>query len=163
MFVISGLWHGANWTFIIWGALNGFYLVFAILTENLRKQFNHFIYLDRLPRLHRTLQIMITFGLSCFAWIFFRANSLHDANIIILKIISFSGPLYVGEWHHLLYGLSAIAFLLLVEFRRANPDQSYLPLKTSHKLKEQLVYSMLIIVILLIGVYDGGQFIYFQF
>src|ERR1035437_1138836 len=163
VFVISGLWHGANWTFIIWGALNGFYLVFAILTENWRKQFNHFIYLDTLPRLHRTLQIMITFGLSCFAWIFFRANSLHDAYSIILKIITFSGPVYVGEWHQLVYGLAAIAFLLLVEFRRANLGQSYLPLITNHWLKEQLVYIMLIIIILLIGVYDGGQFIYFQF
>jgi D-alanyl-lipoteichoic acid acyltransferase DltB (MBOAT superfamily) len=163
VFVISGLWHGASWTFVIWGALNGFYLVFAIVTENLRNRVNHFIHLDRHAGIHRTLQIIITFGLACFAWIFFRANSLHDAYNIIFKIVSFSGPFYVGEWHQLLYGFTAIGFLLLVEFRKANADLWYLPLKTNNRFKEQLVYTLLIIIILLIGVYDGGQFIYFQF
>jgi D-alanyl-lipoteichoic acid acyltransferase DltB (MBOAT superfamily) len=59
VFIISGLWHGANWTFIIWGALNGFYLVFAIITEKLRQCVNHAILLDRLPRVYKIVQITI--------------------------------------------------------------------------------------------------------
>jgi D-alanyl-lipoteichoic acid acyltransferase DltB (MBOAT superfamily) len=157
------LWHGANWTFIIWGALNGFYLVFAILTDTWRKRFNQIIHLDTLPRLQRTLQILITFGLSCIAWVFFRADSIDEAFKIILKIFTFNGPFFVGELHHLLYGLFAIAFLLVIEFGREYHSQSSLPFKTNHWLKEKLLYTLLILLILLIGVFDGGQFIYFQF
>jgi len=163
VFVISGLWHGANWTFIIWGALNGLYLVFAILTENWRKQFNHFICLTRFPRVHRIFQILLTFGLTCFAWIFFRASTINEAFTIIHKIFTFKGPFYVGEWHHLLFGIFTIFFLFIVEYGREIRNFGSLPFKNSHILREQLFYIMLILLILLIGVFDGGQFIYFQF
>jgi len=163
VFVISGLWHGANWTFIIWGALNGFYLVFAIMTDTWRKKFNQIINLYTLPRLQRTLQILITFGLSCFAWVFFRANSIDEAFNIILKIFTLKGPFFVGEWRHLLYGIFAIVFLLFIEYRTEYHSQSSLPFRTNHWLKEQLLYTLLLLLILLIGVFDGGQFIYFQF
>ena len=163
VFVISGLWHGANWTFIIWGALNGFYLVFAILTEKLRKRINHAMYIDRLPRLQNLLQIAITFSLVCLAWVFFRAGSSHEAFKIAFKIFAFEGPLYIGEWQQLLYGLSAIAFLLFIEFHNEFFSSNQLPFKTNNWFKEQLAYCLLIILILMVGVFDGGQFIYFQF
>jgi alginate O-acetyltransferase complex protein AlgI len=163
VFIISGLWHGANWTFIIWGALNGFYLVLANITKKLRQHINHAISLDRQPRLHTFLQITVTFGLACFAWVFFRAENTKEAFSIINKIFSFTGPFYVGEWQQLLYSLSAVAFLLLIEFRREFRKPGILPFKTNHWLKDQLLYAMLIIAILIAGVFDGGQFIYFQF
>ncbi len=75
VFAISGLWHGANWTYIIWGAINGFYLVFAIVTDKSRKRLSSLVYLDRMPKIHHALQILVTFVLACFAWIFFRANT----------------------------------------------------------------------------------------
>jgi D-alanyl-lipoteichoic acid acyltransferase DltB (MBOAT superfamily) len=163
VFVISGLWHGANWTFIAWGALNGFYLVFAILSEKIRKQINHFIYLDRLPRLNNLFQILITFILACFAWIFFRANSMQEAFGIVSQILIFNGPIYVGEWQHIVFGIAGIGFLLLIEIFREYTLHSTLPFVKNHWLKEQLAYSMLIILILTVGVFDGSQFIYFQF
>jgi len=163
VFVISGLWHGANWTFIIWGALNGFYLVTAIITEKLRKQVGHAIYLDRFPRLNNAIQIMITFILACFAWIFFRANNTSEAFLIVSKIMSFSGEIYIGEWQQLLYCMGAISFLLLIESKIEFRKQGQLPFQKSHWFREQLSYGLLIILILLIGVFDGGQFIYFQF
>ena len=163
VFVISGLWHGANWTFIIWGALNGFYLVFAIITKKWRNRLSQIIYLDRLPGLHKTLQILITFGLTCFAWIFFRANSTHEAFSIAKKIFTLNGPFYIGEWQQLLYGLSFISFLFFIEYRSEYHNPSPLPFKTNHWFKEQLAYAMLVVLILLVGVFDGGQFIYFQF
>jgi len=163
VFIISGLWHGANWTFIIWGALNGFYLVFAIVTEKLRQRLNHSILLDRVPRFHNFLQILLTFMLACFAWIFFRANSVDDAFLIIRHIAFLQGPLFIGEWQQLIYGFSGIAFLLLIEIRREYYLHSHLPFVTNHWLKEQLAYAMLIVLLLMVGVFDGGQFIYFQF
>jgi alginate O-acetyltransferase complex protein AlgI len=163
VFLVSGLWHGADWTFIIWGGLNGFYLIFALFTDKLRKQVNHAIYLDRLPVLQKSFQVIITFILVCFSWIFFRANSTSEAFIISKSIFQFNGPLFIGEWQQLLYGFQAIALLLLIEFRKEFYHPDPLPFRSKHWLKEQLAYATLIILILLVGVFDGGQFIYFQF
>jgi alginate O-acetyltransferase complex protein AlgI len=163
VFVISGLWHGANWTFIIWGALNGFYLVFAILTDNLRKKLSTFFFLDRLPKFHKLLQIFVTFGLVCLSWIFFRAENTTEALNIIKKMIFFQGPIYFGDLGQILYCIFGIVFLILIEFRREYINEGVLPFNTNYWLKEQLAYVSLIILILIVGVFDGGQFIYFQF
>jgi D-alanyl-lipoteichoic acid acyltransferase DltB (MBOAT superfamily) len=87
VFLISGLWHGASWTYVIWGALNGLYLVFAIITQKLRDKFNRLTGIVKVPKLSRLLQILITFMLSCLAWIFFRANNVSDAFLIITREI----------------------------------------------------------------------------
>ena len=163
VFAVSGLWHGANWTFIIWGALNGFYLVFAIITKKWRERFSNILFLNRLPEIERFFQILITFILSCFAWVFFRANSSTDAFIIFDKIFNFKGPLYIGEIQHLLLGVFAILLLLIFEFFQEYKTKILLPFKIYSLLKEELAYASLVIIILLFGVFDGGQFIYFQF
>jgi D-alanyl-lipoteichoic acid acyltransferase DltB (MBOAT superfamily) len=164
VFVVSGLWHGSNWTFIIWGALNGFYLVFALITQNWRKRLTHLIHLNRFPKLYNVFQILITFTFSCFAWIFFRANTAQDAFLIVKKIFSFKGPLYIGaESQQFIYCITSIAFLLVIEIQQEYYNHSSLPFKTNHWCKEQLAYGMLILLILIAGVFDGGQFIYFQF
>jgi D-alanyl-lipoteichoic acid acyltransferase DltB (MBOAT superfamily) len=87
-FLLSGLWHGANWTFVIWGGLNGFYLIFSLWTKEAREAFNHAIGLASRPRLHAFVSILITFGLTCFAWIFFRAHSFTDAMHVITAAVA---------------------------------------------------------------------------
>ncbi|MEP6508252.1 MAG: MBOAT family O-acyltransferase, partial [Gemmatimonadales bacterium] len=82
-FLISGLWHGANWTFVIWGALHGFYLIVSLMTVNLRASVARAVGLALRPALHNVVRILITFGLTTFAWIFFRANNLADAIHVI--------------------------------------------------------------------------------
>ncbi|NLF80287.1 MAG: MBOAT family protein, partial [Clostridia bacterium] len=123
-FLLSGLWHGANWTFVIWGGLNGAYLVLSLLSQNLRHKLVHAFALDRLPRLHRLLQVAITFGLICLAWVFFRANSFADALYMIramccdLNAVSFAafiafvrGASSFGMYN-LLLSLACIVLLL---------------------------------------------------
>ena len=88
VFILSGLWHGANWTYVIWGGLNGFYLVFAIWSVEYRKEFCRKIKLTSFPKFYRILRLVITFHLICFSWIFFRANSLSDAFYIIRHLFS---------------------------------------------------------------------------
>ncbi len=163
VFLISGLWHGANWTYIIWGALNGFYLVFAIISHEFRDKLNNITGLKKLPKFNTILQILITFILSCFAWIFFRANNVTDAFLIVKKILSLPGTLYIGDAQQLLYCFTSIVFLLMIEVRIEYFSHSQLPSTTKHWLKEPIAYVSLIILILLFGVFDGGQFIYFQF
>ena len=87
-FLLSGLWHGANWTFVIWGALNGFYLVFALMTKNARESVARATGLAARTRLHQTVRVLVTFALACFAWIFFRANTLSDALHVIRAAIA---------------------------------------------------------------------------
>jgi alginate O-acetyltransferase complex protein AlgI len=163
VFVISGLWHGANWTYIIWGTLNGFYLIFAIVTEKWRKGFNKLIQIDRVPKFHNVVQIVITFLLSCFAWIFFRANNTHDAFLIIQKIFSLNGSLFLDWSLIMLYSFFGIFFLLGVEFKKEYYKGSFSFMNHPSMIVRYSTYTFLCLTILLIGVFDGGQFIYFQF
>lgn len=82
-FMVSGLWHGASWTFIIWGALHGFYVVVFNLTKCLWERVSKLIRLTKSPGFERWIGIFSTFSLVSFAWIFFRANSLLDALNIV--------------------------------------------------------------------------------
>jgi D-alanyl-lipoteichoic acid acyltransferase DltB (MBOAT superfamily) len=84
-FTLSGLWHGSNWTYLVWGLLHGGYMVVSLLSAPLRKRF-HPASNPTLKSGWRWFQRIITFHLVCFAWIFFRANSLSDAGLVIARI-----------------------------------------------------------------------------
>lgn len=163
VFLISGLWHGANWTYIIWGALNGFYLVFAIVSQNFRNKINTLTGINKLPKLHHVLQVSTTFILASFAWIFFRANSVTDAFAIVKKIIMLKGPLFLSTPSMMAYSIIAILILFAVEFKNEYYKGSFTLFNNQNWLVRNLSYTVLILLILLIGVFDGGQFIYFQF
>ena len=75
VFVLSGLWHGANWTFAIWGSLHGVYMVLSNATRKWRRRMTTFFRIDRHPVIQRWIQVGVTFHLVLFAWVFFRANS----------------------------------------------------------------------------------------
>ena len=108
-FLISGLWHGANWTYIVWGALHGSYFVLSTLTEPLWKRFSALTPLDRLPRLQAAIAMLTTFLLVTFAWIFFRAASLRDALYIIQHLGSGWKSYLVQSWAILAEGFQKTA------------------------------------------------------
>ncbi|WP_310588829.1 MBOAT family O-acyltransferase [Dyadobacter flavalbus] len=161
VFVVSGLWHGANWTYIIWGALNGIYLVAAIILAKPKAAFNNWIGITGFPRIYLFVQIVTTFILICFTWIFFRANSISDAFKIIGRISRFEGSLYKNET--MFYGLMAIGILFISEFVPEYFPQYKLALRSENAAIRIGSYALIILLILSIGVFDGGQFIYFQF
>jgi D-alanyl-lipoteichoic acid acyltransferase DltB (MBOAT superfamily) len=163
VFAISGLWHGANWTYIIWGAINGFYLVFAIITETWRKRLNKLFYLHRMPNLHRWIQIVSTFILACFAWIFFRANSTEDAFLIMRKIFTEPGIPYKESITTYIYGIFGLGILMLKESHDEFFPNKYKFFESEKPIVSAFATALIIILILSIGVFDGGQFIYFQF
>jgi len=86
VFLVSGLWHGANWTFIIWGALHGFYLLFSIWTKDIRERLAGFTRIREFPTPRKYLRALVTFCLVLFAWVFFRANSVSDALYIVTNV-----------------------------------------------------------------------------
>ncbi len=163
VFLVSGLWHGANWTYIIWGAINGFYLVFALFTQNIRNSFVKALHLDKTPKLHHFIQIISTFVLACLAWIFFRANTLTDALFILKKIFTQGGAIYSDGPSMMIFCFSGILLLLAVEFKKEFYKGGFSFFNNDKWIIRNLSYAILVILILLIGVFDGGQFIYFQF
>lgn|SRR5690242_3877028 len=163
VFLISGLWHGANWTYVLWGAINGFYLVFAIITHQLRSKLDKLTGLSKNPKLHKAFNIIITFLLSCFAWIFFRANNIDDAFLIIKKVFTFKGPLFIQNPSMVIYSFTGIFILLFVDMKKEYYKGSFSFFNHQNWWVRNLSYATLVIIILLMGVFDGGQFIYFQF
>jgi D-alanyl-lipoteichoic acid acyltransferase DltB (MBOAT superfamily) len=173
VFLISGLWHGANWTFIIWGALNGFYLVFAEITKDIRNKINHAL------RISRTsfIPTITTFLLIAFAWIFFRANNLGSATYIIRHLFSEIPSELAGiikgtsEFQiknlgitpaQLFISLLLIVLLEVVHMYQRKKDISEI-FKAFPPYLRWSAYFAIVLSILFLGVFDDRQFIYFQF
>jgi D-alanyl-lipoteichoic acid acyltransferase DltB (MBOAT superfamily) len=164
-FLISGLWHGANWTFVIWGALHGFYMIFATWTKSIRKAFNKYTGISRLPGLEHVYQVIITVLLAWFAWIFFRANSIQDAFLVIKRIFEgipsgnlnlfyFSSDFYVA--------LSTIVLLLIIETLEERYDL-WNKLQTVSKTYKWIMLIALVLSIFILGKWEDIDFLYFQF
>jgi alginate O-acetyltransferase complex protein AlgI len=165
-FIISGLWHGANWTFVFWGALNGIYLVLGSMTEPLRNAAYRLTGLSPEGGVTRFFQIACTFALTCFAWIFFRANSLPDAwHIITHAWQPSSGTrLLVGNFSVFDAWVVIIAILVLEAVQLVQEYGPFQPrLRRLPVLVRWPVYYALLFFILMFGVFQHTQFIYFQF
>jgi hypothetical protein len=127
------------------------------------KKFNRITRIDKFRRLHTFLQVTTTFILACFAWIFFRANTVSEAFLIIKKIAAFKGPVFYEDLSTLGYSFLGIIFLLIVEFKQEYFPNSFLVLNHPRFAVRNIAYAFLVLLIILFGVFDGGQFIYFQF
>lgn len=161
VFLVSGLWHGANWTYVIWGALNGMYLIFAII----RKKYIDVHINPLLPSnsvVVKFFNLLVTFVLICFSWIFFRAETVQDAFLIVKKIVQLQGPLFIDNTT-LFYGFIGLVFLMGREIKHEYFKDSMPLLEHRSPVVRYSTYLLLIGLILLIGVFDGSQFIYFQF
>ena len=167
-FLASGLWHGANWTFVLWGGLHGLYQVIGDLK-------NKIIPIKRDIFVLNIFRVIICFVLVAFAWIFFRANTISDAIYIIKNI--FAGWENVSDLQYLYVtfnnmGLKlfeivilsiAILFLIFTEVISFKYDIHKL-LNKGPFIFRFVYYYILACFILMMGVFaGGGQFIYFQF
>lgn len=163
VFLVSGLWHGANWTFVIWGALHGFFLVFALISKSTRKSISDKLGLSRVEWLQNSLQVIICFHLVCLGWIFFRANSLADAFHVLGCVFSTNWfSLDISNSSHFVYGVWGVFSLLAIE-RLQGSRTMMEAFRRWPTWQRWGIYSYCIALILMIGVIDGGQFIYFQF
>ncbi|MBN2350165.1 MAG: MBOAT family protein [Bacteroidales bacterium] len=164
-FLVSGLWHGANWTFVIWGALHGLYSVIGVRFKFIQVQTKKFFQSRNLNVLHRILQILFTYLLVYFSWIFFRANNVTDAFLIIKKIFVFSDSNPLNLFHFKIdFYLSFILIAILIVFEIFSEwfqIRSYLG-KLPGILKIVLVI-LLFASIFILGKWDSIDFLYFQF
>jgi alginate O-acetyltransferase complex protein AlgI len=166
-FVISGLWHGANWTFVAWGFLHGIYLIVAQTTAPFAARLGRMLGLDRVPRLVSCFKIVFTFSLVTIAWIFFRANNLSDAWYIAGHLLP-PGPLdplllKVGGFSRATapFLLLSIVAMFLVDWWIAHPAQ--VPRLWSRPLFRALAYNACVYAIVFFGYFGHRDFIYFQF
>jgi D-alanyl-lipoteichoic acid acyltransferase DltB (MBOAT superfamily) len=158
-FVISGLWHGANWTFVIWGFLHGLYLIVA---QSIKLE-----PFPRLPRLAAFCKTLVTFTLVTYAWIFFRANSVGDAWYIATHLLPPGrlDPLLlkVGGFSRATapYLVLSIVAMFVIEWWIAHP--AAVPRIWARPAIRALAYNACIYAIVFFGFFGHRDFIYFQF
>jgi alginate O-acetyltransferase complex protein AlgI len=164
IFIVSGFWHGANWTFIIWGALNALYFLPILLTKNNRNHLNTIAEGKHLPSIKEFGLMMVTFALTVFAWIFFRAETIEHAFSYVTGIFSnslFSMP-YFKDGTMAIPTLILVVFFLIIEWFGRADKYAIETLFMHRKFQKRLFYYLLL---MLIFVFAGSnqEFIYFQF
>ena len=164
VFLVSGLWHGANWTFLVWGALHGVYMLASTWTAPLRRRFNAAFGLARRPRVHHALQVALVFTVVTYAWIWFRASSGADAVYVTTHLLrGWGSPLAPGVSRpELLGAAAAVALLEIVQlYQRRGVVHTWL--RSQPTWLRWAIYYAVATAILLFGVFDNTPFIYFQF
>lgn len=169
VFLLSGLWHGASWTFVVWGALHAFYMLAERVLSESRIGKRRFENNRWLSGLAPCVQVVFTFVLVCYAWIFFRASSFHDAWVISKRMGAGLLHLDRSVWEQLLhqpnsvlFGFVLVLFVLGVQLVQRWVDLGALFEKSPLFIRWGAYY-MGVLVILLLGVLENDQFIYFQF
>jgi D-alanyl-lipoteichoic acid acyltransferase DltB (MBOAT superfamily) len=166
IFIVSGFWHGANWTFIVWGVLNAIYFLPLLLTNNNRNNLETVAQGKLFPSLKELILMLLTFGLTVFAWIFFRAENMNHALFIIGKIFSKSIMTLETSWTNgyiTILHISLVLLFLVVEW--LNRDYEFgLQRISNYSFYRKTAYFLLICCILFTADYHSKQeFIYFQF
>ncbi|MET3035812.1 MBOAT family O-acyltransferase [Chryseobacterium sp. NRRL B-14859] len=161
IFLVSGFWHGANWTFIIWGGLNALFIMPSIIFKTNRNNLNIVAENSVLPSLKEVFQIIVTFGLTTFAWIFFRSDSVIEAFKYIRRICSYS--LLKIPQKDVLWLFSIIFIFMSIEWigRKSN-----YAIENIHSINSRFIkWSFYYIIVAMIIYFSGEEqsFIYFQF
>lgn len=185
-FLLSGLWHGANVTFIVWGAMHGLYQIFGILTGNIRKKINRAMGVSESGYGLRVRKMIVTFLLVDFAWIFFRANSIGDAGAIVSALFTqweFSAS-FVSESFAMLgmtaeslmfvgVAIAALFFMSKIFIDRNPLSEALLPARAERDAStisvKNIMYFLLLASVVLAWIFTTSAvgyenaFIYFQF
>jgi len=166
VFVVSGAWHGANWTFVAWGALHGLFLIGYHATKKIRTGIFRTAKNLNMEGFAGYLSMAFTFSLVCFAWIFFRANSIADALYIVRNLfgdwslVELQRVLDIMEPTQLILVISALGLLELVQIIQ---KERSIPLIIQKQLwLKPLLYFFIIASLVDVGHQDTA-FIYFQF
>ena len=171
-FLVSGLWHGANWTFIIWGGFHAIVQIIERYTKNFFAKLSHITRLERVSKVRKAGKIVFTFCLVCFAWIFFRANSVQDAFYVIGNLFNFQSfsttELYTtmklmfdtrAEVYRLLLTLPVFIIASFVDYKCS--INRIVTRRSS--VTRFIIYVVIVVYILLAARADIQDFIYFQF
>lgn len=161
IFLVSGFWHGANWTFIVWGFLNALYFLPLLITQNNRNHIEIVAKGRKLPTLKEFVSMLLTFSLTTFAWIFFRAKTVSQACLYIKNIFKFN---FEGKIQYLSierYSVELVLLLLFFIVLEWNSREKEHPFNGKYTTAKVF---LIIISILIFGAFSkASDFIYFQF
>lgn len=165
IFIVSGFWHGANWTFIVWGLLNAIFILPSIIFKTNRANLDIVAQGRLLPSIRECSAMLVTFALTVFAWIFFRAEHVGDALSYVSGIFSttlFSTPSFPGYENSLPI---IVLTLLFISMEWVGREDRYAIEKIGLKWKRPYRWALYLLIINLIISFPGKeqQFIYFQF
>ena len=165
IFLVSGFWHGANWTFIAWGAINAIFFLPLVVLDRHKSMSGTVAEGHWLPNPKELLQMALTFGMACFAWIFFRAQNMDQAYTVIGHILSpslFEVPA-VSSMLTLAISLFGIGVTVLIEWISRDRQHGLQLDGRGTKPIRYVLYYTLIAIIIVCAPLGGGEFIYFQF
>lgn len=174
VFAASGLWHGANWTFVVWGLIHGVFVTAATVTRRLRERFGN-LFAGRLATLRKAAQIVVTFAVVDSAWIFFRAANLSDAWYIVTHLhqgwrwtmpVATAAvrpdPLHLAPAANMWIAAVMVSVMLISEL--ADQDRALWGIVAERRWWVRWpAYYALVSAILVFGVFERSSFIYFQF
>ena len=160
IFLVSGFWHGANWTFIIWGGLNALYFMPLMVLNKNRQNLEIVAMNTLLPSLKEIFQILSTFLLTCFAWIFFRAGSVSQAVLYIKNI--FSTTIFSVPSHFPYKIIVLIGIMIVIEWLNRTRFHG-LEIRRFDPWIRRIMYVSIVIIIFRYASFGNHEFIYFQF
>ncbi len=166
IFIVSGFWHGANWTFIVWGVLNAIYFLPLLLLRKNRKYLDVVAQGNYFPGIKELFRMATTFALVVIAWIFFRAESISHAFLYISGIFSssiFAIPHFSEMRNAFFTILFVIAFIIIEWFGREEQYALLILRKVDFSIVRYSVYYAVVVSIFVFGNFDENPFIYFQF
>ncbi len=160
IFIVSGFWHGASWTFIAWGLINALYFLPLLLLNRNRKNLDDFRLGFNLNSLRILFNILLTFSITCLAWIFFRAKTITDAFLYIKRM--FENRVFTEQYFSIeRYNYELITLLLVFALVEWNHRSKIEPISGKYS---WLKLSLCLAAIVALGVFsDYKEFIYFQF
>ncbi len=173
MFLISGVWHGAGWTYVAWGALTGFYVVLDAATEDFRKNMRRIVGIKEENFFLKAWQVSATFLLFCFSAIFFRAETMQDSWFILRQLPAGwpQGSFNVSDFCYARFGLDVTWFsisinlvIVLVFIDLLQRGTSGRPVFSNDPVWVRWSYYYgLVLGMIFLGHYGQNQFVYFQF
>lgn len=171
VFLLSGFWHGANWTFIIWGGLHGIFLIAFDTSKNIRAKVKNTLGIKDDSTINNIISVVFTFSLVTVAWVFFRGNSVEQAMHILRNSFDLSATpsMVKAQFEQLgftgttaLLTVAVVVFLFVIDRIQTKKDILMYVTGKSWPMR-WAIYYIIIFSIILLGVWGNQQFIYFQF
>lgn len=158
-FVVIGVWHGAAWSYVLFGLLQAIAIIYEAATKKVRKKISKKIS----PVIYNNVSILLTFLFITFSLIIFQAATFKEAINIIKGIFLNHGELYYDRPSTLLFMLIGCGIMMMIDIKKEYRIFRLSFFSTKGWFFQQVLYALLLIYILIAGVFDGGQFIYFAF
>lgn len=170
IFLVSGFWHGANWTFIVWGLLNALFIMPSIIFNTNRNDLEIVAKGRMLPSFRELINILITFLLTSFAWIFFRSENITQAfDVVARMLVGLTTKSGYGDTYYMLQGMflngKIILLLLFIVVEWLGREQNYAIERLFLGYPKIISWSFYYVLVIFIALNSGSEqpFIYFQF